>query len=63
MPTNTEPVAATVRNFAARLGVSESHVWALLREGKLNAIRLKRRTLIPLSELDRILASASANAA
>jgi excisionase family DNA binding protein len=63
MNTPNEPVALTVRDFAARLGVSESHIWKLLRENQLAAIRIGRRTLLPTSEIDRLLAQAAANAA
>jgi excisionase family DNA binding protein len=55
-----EPVALTVRDFAACLGVSESHVWKLLRDEKLAALRIGRRTLIPRTEVDRLLGTATA---
>jgi excisionase family DNA binding protein len=63
MNTPPEPVAVPVRGFATRLGVSESHIWKLLRENQLAAIRIGRRTLVPLTELDRLLAQASTTAA
>ena len=55
---SNEPVAMTVKTFAERLSVSESHVWMLLRTGEVKAIRLGRRTLVPTSELVRVLAKA-----
>jgi excisionase family DNA binding protein len=58
-----EPVAVPVRDFAARLGVSQSHIWKLLRENQLVAIRIGRRTLLPTSEIDRLLAQAASKAA
>ena len=50
-----EPEAASVPVTAQIMGVSESLVWKLLRERKLHAARIGRRTLIPTSERRRLL--------
>ena len=63
MEQTTQAVAASVSDFAARMGISTSHAWKLIRMGELKVIRLGRATRIPLSELDRLLSQASAKAA
>jgi hypothetical protein len=38
-------------------GVSERHVWTLVRLGKLRPLRLLGRTLIPADEIERLHAA------
>jgi excisionase family DNA binding protein len=63
MTKNNDAVAASVPAFAARMGISTSHAWKMIRLGELKVIRLGRATRVPLSELDRLLAQATASAA
>jgi excisionase family DNA binding protein len=51
----TARVTRNVREVAKRLGISQSHCYDLVREGKLPAIRLGSRIVVPLSALDRFL--------
>jgi len=53
-----QPLAMPVQAVARRLGVSESHIWKLIRLRQLKVVRLARRTLVPAAELNRILAEA-----
>lgn len=59
-PTNSlfNPAALSVPNFANQLGLGQSTIWVMIRKGDLAVIRIGRRTLVPYTELDRILASA-----
>ena len=47
--------AYSVRQFCERLGISPSTLWKLLKLNKIKVIRVGGRTLIPHSELRRIL--------
>jgi len=47
--------ALTMQEAAAALGVSRSHLYGLADRGELRLIRLGRRTLVPVSELDRLV--------
>jgi hypothetical protein len=51
-------VAFSPREFAAALGRHPSYAYRLLYAGKLKAVTGFGRTLIPKSELDRVLAAA-----
>lgn len=42
------PVLVSVPRFAALVDVSERHVWALIADGSVPAIRAGRRRLVPL---------------
>lgn len=50
-----QPVTTTVRGAAARSGLSERKIWALIAEKKLRAARVGRRTLPFVDSLDAIL--------
>lgn len=49
-------LAVSYKEAAASLGVCERTVWALVRDGKLAAIRIGRSVRIPVAELDRFVA-------
>jgi excisionase family DNA binding protein len=44
-----------MREAAERLSLSKGHLYNLIQRGQLRAVRLGRRTLIPASEIDRLL--------
>lgn len=50
--------AYTIPDFSHRLSISQSFAWKMLADGRLNAIRIGRRTLIPHSELERLSSAA-----
>ena len=45
----------TVSVAAQRLSVSESHVWKMMRDREIRAVKLGRRTIVPLAEILRVL--------
>ena len=52
---NIVPLAHPVHTAAQLLGIGPSKTWALIREGKIRATRLGRRTLITAREIERLL--------
>jgi excisionase family DNA binding protein len=50
----------SVKEACHLLGCSESHGWKLLRNGQIKGVSLGRRTIIPASEIERVLAGESA---
>ena len=48
---------------AARLGISRALVYRLIAAGRLRAVKLGARTVIPAAELERLLSEDSASAA
>lgn len=49
----------TAREAADELRVSLSTVWQFIRDGKLLVVRAGAKVLVPRSEIDRWIASAS----
>jgi len=47
--------AYTVKNLAKKIQLSESMLWKLIKNGQVKTIKIGRRTLVPASELTRIL--------
>ena len=52
-----QKLVLTYREAAASLGVCERTVWGLVRDGSLRAVRIGRSVRIPVSELERFLAT------
>jgi excisionase family DNA binding protein len=50
-----EPLAYGVNDFCRRIGVSPSTFWKLVAEEKIHVTRIGGRTLIPASEVARLL--------
>jgi len=48
------PLLHSIKNAAKRVGVSQSSVWRLIKEGQVRPVKILGRTLIPESELQRI---------
>ena len=44
----------SIDDAATRLGVSVSTIWRLIRSGQLRAVKIRGRTLVPDSELQRL---------
>ncbi len=53
---SSEQLVLNVSEVAARLGLSTSHVYALVADGALPSVRLGRRVLVPVAALERLLA-------
>jgi excisionase family DNA binding protein len=46
----------TVKKTCERLGIGRSHLWCLIRSGKIRTVRIgKRGVRIPESEIDRFI--------
>jgi excisionase family DNA binding protein len=48
-------LAHSIDDAAARLGVSVSTIWRLIRSGQLRTVKILGRTLVPESELQRLV--------
>jgi excisionase family DNA binding protein len=53
------PAAFSVPGAAAQLSVSRSFVYLLIKRGEIRTVKLGSRTLIPASEIARLLAADS----
>jgi excisionase family DNA binding protein len=51
-----QPLAVSPRKAARYLDVGHDAIYQLLGQGRLRSVKLGRRRLIPLSELERFLA-------
>jgi excisionase family DNA binding protein len=49
------PLAVSPRKAARYLGVGHDAIYLLLNQGRLRSVKLGRRRLIPMSELERFL--------
>ena len=46
-PTATEPTALSVADVAARVGLSKQSVYREVEDGRLRAVRIRGRLLVP----------------
>jgi excisionase family DNA binding protein len=53
-----QPITATINDTAKALGLGRTSIYSLIREGRLEAIKLGRRTLIKVESIHRLIASA-----
>jgi excisionase family DNA binding protein len=53
-----EPIATTIKNTAEALGVGKTHVYELIRQGRLDKIKLGRRTLVKIDSIRRLVEGA-----
>ncbi len=53
---NALPLANTINDSCIRLGIGRTLMYDLLKQGKLRSIKLGSRTLIPETELQRLIA-------
>lgn len=51
----TERLLVPVPEAAHALGIGRTRTWQLVYQGRLKAVRIGRRTLIPRSELERFV--------
>lgn len=59
----TAPLAHRIPDACQRIGVGRSSLYELIKSGQLKTVRIAGRTLIPESELQRLMAEAKAGAA
>ena len=50
------PVSYCVEDAAKALGIGRTFVFQLIKEGRLKAVKVGRRTLIPVREVEAFLA-------
>jgi excisionase family DNA binding protein len=50
-----EPLAVSVDEAARRLSVGRTLLYDLIRQGKVRAVKLGTRTIIPATEISRLL--------
>jgi len=50
-----EPIAASINDTAKALSLGRTSIYALIREGKLEAFKLGRRKLIKVESIRRLL--------
>lgn len=55
------PLLVSVREAARRLGAGRDTTYRLIHEGRLRTIRLNRRLLVPVVELERFVERESEN--
>lgn len=59
----SEPLADSIPDAAARLGVSRSLAYLEIKAGRLHALKVRGRTIITRGEQERFLASLAAPSA
>lgn len=55
--TNLPKLAVSVPETCDLTGLGETTIWKLIREGELKVVRIGRRTLVPVSEIEALLNS------
>jgi excisionase family DNA binding protein len=58
----TERLAVTVPQAAEMLGLGRTKTWEPVRRGRLRSLRVGKRVLVPVRELERFLTEAMAEA-
>lgn len=49
------PMAHDVPTAARMIGIGQSLCWQLIRDGKIRVTRIGRRTLVPVTEVARVV--------
>jgi excisionase family DNA binding protein len=49
-------LAYSVPDFCAAVGISRAHAYRMVRKGLLRVVRLGSRTVVPVAEVERLLA-------
>jgi len=55
-PSAVAPLSYSVEDAARALGIGRSLAFQLIREGQLVAVKIKRRTVVPVKECEAFLA-------
>lgn len=53
--TSNAPFAYRIKDFCAQMGISPSTLWKLAKEDKIRLVRIGGCTLVPASEVPRLL--------
>ena len=49
------PMAHDVPTTARLLGIGVSNFWMMIRDGQIRPVRLGKRTVVPIREIERVL--------
>lgn len=55
LPARIEPLAYCVEDAAKALGIGRTQTFYLIRDGQLKAVKIGRRTLVPVKEIEAFL--------
>ena len=50
-----QPIAASINDTAKALSLGRTSIYALIREGRLQTIKLGRRTLVKVDSIRRLM--------
>ena len=50
-----QPIAASINDTAKALSLGRTSIYALIREGRLQTIKLGRRTLVKVESIRRLM--------
>ena len=50
-----QPIAASINETAKALSLGRTSIYALIREGRLETVKLGRRTLVKVASIRRLL--------
>ena len=50
-----DPIALSINETARTLSLGRTSIYALIREGRLEAVKLGRRTLVKMDSIRRLL--------
>jgi excisionase family DNA binding protein len=52
--TNMEPLVISINDTAKALGVGRSSIYSLIKDGRLESIKIGRRTLLTTASINRL---------
>ena len=53
-----QPIVTSINDTAKAIGLGRTSIYALIRDGRLEAVKMGRRTLIKVDSIRRLLESA-----